>query len=232
MLKPAYIPKEVEDTSVEVNMKKKVSLQPEEAPDSGQEKPIESSKHFMSFSDMQSWESLVIHPDYDILAILGNDDKSLRLWYECSSNAVLNILDYIFFFNCEVINKKFCDEKSNFIKKPSLLLSIQCAADVKIWNYRNAKIEDVPSEYYDKSFDNIILRRENALSHFTLNSLPLLRCPEPIFWFRCDIYKSAFPQFPFLLITFIPLTVSQEFTSAIKTLKKRIPNIVKSILKN
>ncbi|PRD29406.1 UNVERIFIED_CONTAM: hypothetical protein NCL1_29497 [Trichonephila clavipes] len=192
-------------------------------------------ENFMSFSDMQSWESLVIRPDYDILAILGNDDKSLSLWYERSSDAILNILNYIFFFNCEVINKNFCDEnpnESNFTKRPSLLLSIQCAADIKIWNHRNAKIEDVPTEFYDKSFDNIILRKENALSHFTLKSFPLRRFHEPIFWFSCDIYKSKFPQFPFLLITFIPLTVSLEFTSVVKALQKRIPNIVRNILKN
>ncbi|GFQ69395.1 hypothetical protein TNCT_216631 [Trichonephila clavata] len=42
-LKPTYIPKELEDIPVEVNVKKKVSLQPEEVPDSGQEKPRESS---------------------------------------------------------------------------------------------------------------------------------------------------------------------------------------------
>ncbi|GFQ92584.1 retrovirus-related Pol polyprotein from transposon 412 [Trichonephila clavata] len=42
-LKPAYIPKELEDIPVEVNVKKKVSLQPEEVPDSGQEKLRESS---------------------------------------------------------------------------------------------------------------------------------------------------------------------------------------------
>ncbi|GFY41759.1 speckle targeted PIP5K1A-regulated poly(A) polymerase [Trichonephila inaurata madagascariensis] len=192
-------------------------------------------ENFMSFSDMQSWESLVIHPDYDILAILGTDDKSLSLWYERSSDAILNILNYIFFFNCEVINKNFCDEnpneESNFTKKPSLLLSIQCAADIRIWKHRNAKI-DVPMEFYDKSFDNIILRKENALSHFTLKSFPLCRYYEPIFWFSCDIYKSNIPQFPFLLITFMPLTISVEFTSAVKALKKSIPNIVRNILKN
>ncbi|GFS97524.1 retrovirus-related Pol polyprotein from transposon 412 [Nephila pilipes] len=43
-LKPAYISKELEDIPVEVRVKKKVSLQPEEVPDSGQEKPRESSR--------------------------------------------------------------------------------------------------------------------------------------------------------------------------------------------
>ncbi|GFR29473.1 uncharacterized protein TNCT_258241 [Trichonephila clavata] len=38
-LKSAYIPKESEDFPVEVNLKGKVSLQPEEIPESGQEKP-------------------------------------------------------------------------------------------------------------------------------------------------------------------------------------------------
>ncbi|GFS95923.1 retrovirus-related Pol polyprotein from transposon 412 [Nephila pilipes] len=42
-LKPAYIPKELVDIPVEVNVKKKVSLQPEGVPDSGEEKPRESS---------------------------------------------------------------------------------------------------------------------------------------------------------------------------------------------
>ncbi|GFT53390.1 retrovirus-related Pol polyprotein from transposon 412 [Nephila pilipes] len=42
-LKPAYIPKEMEDLPVEGSVKKKVSLQPEEVPDSGQEKQRESS---------------------------------------------------------------------------------------------------------------------------------------------------------------------------------------------
>ncbi|GFQ79249.1 retrovirus-related Pol polyprotein from transposon 412 [Trichonephila clavata] len=42
-LNPAYIPKELKDIPVEVNVKGKVSLQPEEVPDSGQEKPRESS---------------------------------------------------------------------------------------------------------------------------------------------------------------------------------------------
>ncbi|GFR05719.1 uncharacterized protein TNCT_728361 [Trichonephila clavata] len=42
-LKPAYIPKQLEDIPVEVNVKKKVSLLPEEVSDSGQEKPRESS---------------------------------------------------------------------------------------------------------------------------------------------------------------------------------------------
>ncbi|GFT44608.1 transposon Ty3-I Gag-Pol polyprotein, partial [Nephila pilipes] len=42
-LKPAYIPKELEDIPVEADVKKKVSLQPEEVPDSGQEKQRESS---------------------------------------------------------------------------------------------------------------------------------------------------------------------------------------------
>ncbi|GFQ85074.1 retrovirus-related Pol polyprotein from transposon 412 [Trichonephila clavata] len=42
-LKHAYIPKELEDILVEVNVKNKVSLQPEEVPDSAQEKPRESS---------------------------------------------------------------------------------------------------------------------------------------------------------------------------------------------
>ncbi|GFR14488.1 retrovirus-related Pol polyprotein from transposon 412 [Trichonephila clavata] len=42
-LKPAYIPKESEDFPVEVNLKEKVSLQPEEMPESGQEKPRESA---------------------------------------------------------------------------------------------------------------------------------------------------------------------------------------------
>ncbi|GFR24309.1 hypothetical protein TNCT_402621 [Trichonephila clavata] len=42
-LKPAYILKESEDFPVEVNLKEKVSLQPEEIPESGQEKPRESA---------------------------------------------------------------------------------------------------------------------------------------------------------------------------------------------
>ncbi|GFS49870.1 retrovirus-related Pol polyprotein from transposon 412 [Trichonephila inaurata madagascariensis] len=42
-LKPAYIPKVSEDFPVEVNMKEKVSLQPEENQGSEQEKPRESS---------------------------------------------------------------------------------------------------------------------------------------------------------------------------------------------
>ncbi|GFR33988.1 retrovirus-related Pol polyprotein from transposon 412 [Trichonephila clavata] len=42
-LKPAYIPNELEDISVEADVKKQVSLQPEEVPDSGQENPKESS---------------------------------------------------------------------------------------------------------------------------------------------------------------------------------------------
>ncbi|GFQ90420.1 transposon Ty3-I Gag-Pol polyprotein [Trichonephila clavata] len=41
--KPAYIPKELEDIPVEVNVKEKVFLQTEEVPDSGQEKPRKSS---------------------------------------------------------------------------------------------------------------------------------------------------------------------------------------------
>ncbi|GFS95877.1 transposon Ty3-I Gag-Pol polyprotein [Nephila pilipes] len=41
-LKPAYIPKELEDIPVEVNVKKKVSFQIGEVPESGQEKPKES----------------------------------------------------------------------------------------------------------------------------------------------------------------------------------------------
>ncbi|GFT83501.1 hypothetical protein NPIL_592091 [Nephila pilipes] len=42
-LKPVYIFKELEDMPVEVSVKKKVSLLPEEVPDSGQEKPRERS---------------------------------------------------------------------------------------------------------------------------------------------------------------------------------------------
>ncbi|GFQ79260.1 retrovirus-related Pol polyprotein from transposon 412 [Trichonephila clavata] len=42
-LKPAYIPKESEDFPVEFKLKEKVSLQPEEIPESGQEKPRESA---------------------------------------------------------------------------------------------------------------------------------------------------------------------------------------------
>ncbi|GFS93702.1 transposon Ty3-I Gag-Pol polyprotein, partial [Nephila pilipes] len=42
-LKPAYIPKELEDIPVEADVKKRVSLQPEEVPDSGHEKQRESS---------------------------------------------------------------------------------------------------------------------------------------------------------------------------------------------
>ncbi|GFT16017.1 hypothetical protein NPIL_527191 [Nephila pilipes] len=42
-LKPVYIFKELEDIPVEVSVKKKVSLKPEEVPDSGQEKPRERS---------------------------------------------------------------------------------------------------------------------------------------------------------------------------------------------
>ncbi|GFR07315.1 retrovirus-related Pol polyprotein from transposon 412 [Trichonephila clavata] len=42
-LKPAYILKESEDFPVEVNLKEKVSLQPEEIPESGQEKSRESA---------------------------------------------------------------------------------------------------------------------------------------------------------------------------------------------
>ncbi|GFS93609.1 transposon Ty3-I Gag-Pol polyprotein [Nephila pilipes] len=43
-LKPAYVPKKLEGIPVEANMKKKASLQPEEVPDSGQEKPRRSSR--------------------------------------------------------------------------------------------------------------------------------------------------------------------------------------------
>ncbi|GFS48632.1 retrovirus-related Pol polyprotein from transposon 412 [Nephila pilipes] len=42
-LKPAYIPKELEDIPVEADVKRRVSLQPEEVPDSGHEKQRESS---------------------------------------------------------------------------------------------------------------------------------------------------------------------------------------------
>ncbi|GFU19929.1 retrovirus-related Pol polyprotein from transposon 412 [Nephila pilipes] len=42
-LKPAYIPKELEDIPVEADVKKRVSLQPEEVPDAGHEKQRESS---------------------------------------------------------------------------------------------------------------------------------------------------------------------------------------------
>ncbi|GFY41571.1 retrovirus-related Pol polyprotein from transposon 412 [Trichonephila inaurata madagascariensis] len=42
-LKPAYIPKESEDFPVEVDLKEKLSLQPEEIQESEQEKPRESS---------------------------------------------------------------------------------------------------------------------------------------------------------------------------------------------
>ncbi|GFU69858.1 uncharacterized protein TNCV_112771 [Trichonephila clavipes] len=42
-LKPAYIPKESEDFPVEVNLKEKVSLQPEKIQELEQEKPRESS---------------------------------------------------------------------------------------------------------------------------------------------------------------------------------------------
>ncbi|GFT91809.1 transposon Ty3-I Gag-Pol polyprotein [Nephila pilipes] len=42
-LKSAYIPKELEDIPVEADVKKRVSLQPEEVPDSGHEKQRESS---------------------------------------------------------------------------------------------------------------------------------------------------------------------------------------------
>ncbi|GFR19105.1 hypothetical protein TNCT_327121 [Trichonephila clavata] len=61
-LKPAYIPKELEDIPVEVNVKKKVSLQPEGVPDSEQEKPRENSSR--QETTIRSGRSVRFNPKY------------------------------------------------------------------------------------------------------------------------------------------------------------------------
>ncbi|GFT31768.1 speckle targeted PIP5K1A-regulated poly(A) polymerase, partial [Nephila pilipes] len=186
----------------------------------------------MPFTHMDTEQYLYMFPDYKTLAPLG-DAIPVHLWYEFIPDTILNILKYIFFFDAEVIDKNLCDEppetESKFIRKPSLLMRIQCAVDVMIWNYRNANKDDDLDEFYDNDFKNPVLRRENALSHFFLKSFPALHSPEPIFWFNCNIYKSPYPQCPYILITFNPSESSRQAFSALKALRRKIPVFLKDM---